>query len=155
MILAAEELEAIRQHAVEEYPREACGVLMARDGERRLLRCRNAQDELHARDPGRYPRDGRTAYHIADEDRLRMVRLESEGFMPTVIYHSHVDAGAYFSATDKRQALIGEEPMYPDTTYVVVSVVGRRVEAVRAFRWDASVRDFAEVDAGVEREANP
>ena len=40
-----------------------------------------------------------------------------------VIYHSHVDAGAYFSETDRRQALVGGEPAYPGAVYVVTSVV--------------------------------
>jgi adenylyltransferase/sulfurtransferase len=145
-VLTAGELEAITRQAVEEYPRESCGVLLVRGAERTLLRCRNDQDELHARDPERYPRDARTAYHIADADRLRMVRLEREGFVTAVIYHSHVDAGAYFSPTDRRQALLDGEPMYPDTTYVVVSVVNRRAEAVAAFRWDAGAGDFVPVE---------
>ena len=29
------------------------------------------------------------------------------------IYHSHIDAGAYFSETDKRNALVNGEPAYP------------------------------------------
>jgi proteasome lid subunit RPN8/RPN11 len=146
MVLSPDEREAITRQAIEEYPHESCGVVLVRDAERRLLRCRNAQNELHARDPQRYPRDARTAYYIADADRLTMVRLEGEGFRPAVIYHSHVDAGAYFSETDRRQALLGGEPMYPDASYVVVSVVNRRVEAIGAFRWDTERRDFVPVD---------
>ncbi len=146
MILTPDELAAIERQAVAEYPSEACGVILARGGERRLLRCRNAQNELHARDPQRYPRDARTAYTIADADRLAMVRLEQEGFATVVIYHSHVDAGAYFSATDRQQAMVGDEPIYPDAVYVVVSVVDRRVRAVAGFRWDPARRDFLPVD---------
>jgi len=127
VILTRAELAAIERQAVQEYPRECCGVVLQRAGERRLLPCRNDQDALHARDPQRFPRDARTAYHIADADRLQMVRLEDEGFTPAVIYHSHIDAGAYFSPTDRRQALMNGEPMYPDTTYVVlVGVRGPR-----------------------------
>ncbi len=146
MIVTPDELAAIRAHAVEEYPHEACGVIMARDGERRLMRCRNDQNDLHARDPERFPRDARTAYHIADRDRLAMLKLEDAGFVPAVIYHSHVDVGAYFSETDARQAMIDGEPMYPDSTYIVVSVVDRRVDAVAGFRWDPRTRAFAPVD---------
>jgi proteasome lid subunit RPN8/RPN11 len=140
--LTAHELDAIQRQAVEEYPRESCGVVLARGAERRLLPCRNVQDDLHARDPARYPRDARTAYYIDPADLLRIGRLESDGFAVTVIYHSHVDTGAYFSETDRRQALVGGEPAYAAATYVVTSVVGGRVEAVAAFRWDAAARDF-------------
>lgn len=149
MVLSPDELQAIRRHAEEDYAAgEACGVIVTRGTERRLLRCRNVQDELHARDPEGHPRDARTAYYIDPQDLLRLGRLEAEGFSVTVIYHSHVDAGAYFSETDRRQALMGGEPMYPDTTYVVVSVMKGRVAEVSAYRWDAGRRDFAPVDPG-------
>jgi len=146
VILAPDELESIRRQAVEEYPHEACGVILVRAAERRLIRCRNIQNQLHTKDPVRHPRDARTAYYIDPADLLTIGRLEGDGFAVAVIYHSHVDAGAYFSETDKRQALIGGEPAYPDATYVVVSVVTRSVEAVAAFRWNAARSDFLPVD---------
>jgi [CysO sulfur-carrier protein]-S-L-cysteine hydrolase len=146
MIVTPEELESIRAQAVEEYPFESCGVILCRGAERKLLRCRNAQNELHARDPQRYPRDARTAYYIDPKDLLRIGDLERQGFGVAVIYHSHIDAGAYFSETDRRQALVGGEPAYPGTVYVVTSVSGGRVDAVAAFRWDAGRRDFVAME---------
>jgi proteasome lid subunit RPN8/RPN11 len=44
MIVTAEELEAIRRQAVEEYPRESCGVILEQGRLRRIVRCRNIQD---------------------------------------------------------------------------------------------------------------
>jgi proteasome lid subunit RPN8/RPN11 len=149
VILTPDELEAIRRQAMDEYPHESCGVIVVRDGERRLVRCKNAQDELHVKDPVRHPRDARTAYYIDPRDLLRIGRLEVEGFAVAVIYHSHVDTGAYFSETDRRQALIGGEPAYPGATYVVTSVMGGRPEAVAAFRWSSERRDFLPVDLGL------
>jgi proteasome lid subunit RPN8/RPN11 len=146
MILAPTEQDTIRAQAVEEYPFESCGVILARGGERRLLRCRNAQNELHARDPVRYPRDARTAYYIDPKDLLRIGDLERQGFDVAVIYHSHVDAGAYFSETDRRQAVVGGEPAYPGAVYVVTSVVRGVVDAVAAFRWDPDCRDFVPME---------
>ncbi len=61
------------------------------------------------------------------------------------IYHSHIDAGAYFSETDKRNALIGSEPAYPDAVYVVLSVLERRIDGAGAFAWDAERRDFVPI----------
>lgn len=153
MILTPKELDAIKRHAVEEYPRESCGVVLARAGLRRLLRCRNIQDALHAKDPKRYPRDARTAYFIDPSDLLLIGRLESEGLAVAVIYHSHVDAqdrgggtGAYFSETDRQQAMLGGQPMYPKAAYVVTSVVGGHAEAVAAFRWSAKDNDFQRLE---------
>ena len=146
MILAPTEQDTIRAQAVEEYPFESCGVILARGSERRLLRCRNAQNELHARDPVRHPRDARTAYYIDPKDLLRIGDLERQGFDVAVIYHSHIDAGAYFSETDRRQAVVGGEPAYPGAVYVVTSVVRGVVDAVAAFRWDPDSRDFVPME---------
>ena len=108
--------------------------------------CRNMQDELHAKDPARHPRDARTAYYIDPADLIAIGRREVQGFRVLTIYHSHIDTGAYFSPTDKRNALVNGEPAYPDATYVVLSVVeGRMVEAA-AFRWDPGAADFVAFD---------
>jgi proteasome lid subunit RPN8/RPN11 len=158
VIVTPEELAAIRRQAIEEYPSESCGVVLARGVERRLLRCRNIQDELHRLDPRRHPRDSRTAYHVHPDDWKTIDALDRQGFAVAVIYHSHIDAGAYFSETDRRMALLGQdprthEPLYPEAAYVVTSVVGGagepRVDAVAAFRWDGQARDFvaASMDA--------
>lgn len=145
MIVTAEELETIREHAARDYPRESCGIILTRGAERRLMACRNVQDELHARDPERHSRDARTAYYIDPSDLLRIGRLEAEGFGVSVIYHSHVDAGAYFSETDKRNALLGGEPSYPGVVYLVTSVMQGELDATAAFQWDEGRRDFVPV----------
>jgi proteasome lid subunit RPN8/RPN11 len=146
MVLTAAELETIRAQAVQEYPFESCGVVLRRGDERRLLRCRNTQNELHARDPARHPRDARTAYYIDPKDLLRIGDLEHQGFGVAVIYHSHIDAGAYFSETDRRQALVAGEPAYPGAVYVVTSVVRGAVDAVAAFQWDPTRHDFVAME---------
>lgn len=138
----------MRRQAVEEYPSECCGVVMIRDRDRRLVRCRNIQDELHALDPVRHPRNASTAFNIGKDDHDRIATLQAEGFELAVIYHSHVDVGAYFSETDKRMAMMGQDPrdhdpLYPEVTHVVMAVTRDRVDQVNAFRWDPAARDFS------------
>jgi proteasome lid subunit RPN8/RPN11 len=145
MIFTPEELAQIRAQAEAQYPAECCGVLLVRaaaPADRVLLPCRNIQDELHAKDPERHPRDSRTAYFIDPKDLLAIGRREGQGYSVAVIYHSHIDAGAYFSATDKRNALIDGEPAYPEAVYVVVSVVEGKVVDAQAFVWASATRDF-------------
>lgn len=146
MIATPEELSQIRAQALAEYPAESCGVIVTRRDERRLIACRNVQNELHAREPERHPRDARTAYYIDPQDLRRIADMEGEGFTMAVIYHSHIDAGAYFSETDRRNAMMGDEPIYPHITYIVISVVAGRVDAIAAFRWDPARRDFTPVE---------
>jgi proteasome lid subunit RPN8/RPN11 len=146
VLLTEEELAAIRKQAEAEYPAECCGVVLVRaPAERRVFPCRNVQDRKHAEDPERFPRTSRTAYFMDPDDIRAFNRLEVEGLRLHVIYHSHIDAGAYFSETDKRNALMNGEPSYPGAVYVVMAVQGGRVGDVRAFRWNADVRDFGEV----------
>ena len=68
-----------------------------------------------------------------------------------MIYHSHIDAGAYFSETDRRNALIDGQPAYPEATYVVVAVDGGpRAETRGLFSAGA-----ARVRRGPARSATP
>jgi proteasome lid subunit RPN8/RPN11 len=152
VILTEAELATIHERAEAEYPAECCGVVLVRNDPapaRRVLPCRNIQDAEHARDPERFPRDARTAYYMDPDDIMAFSRLESQGYRLHVIYHSHIDAGAYFSETDRRQALVDGQPTYPDATYVVVAVDHGRAGDARAFRWDAARGDFGEVPLSV------
>ena len=145
MTLTREELAVIHRQAEAEYPAECCGVVLIRDGDSTLrgaFPCRNIQDRKHAEDPVRFPREARHAYYMDPQDILAFSRREAQGWRLHVIYHSHVDVGAYFSETDKQNALAGNEPTYPDVTYVVVAVRQGRAQEANAFRWDAQARDF-------------
>ena len=155
-ILTAAELASIHAQARAEYPAESCGVVLVRagaGGERRLLACRNIQDELHEKDPARFPRTARTAYYIAHEQLLEIGRREAEGFEVRVIYHSHVDAGGYFSETDRRNAMVDGTPAYPTATYVVVGVTAGRVMETRAHRYSPEDGEFVEVPLVVDGRA--
>jgi proteasome lid subunit RPN8/RPN11 len=149
--LTPAELAKVRDQAEREYPAECCGMVLvhAESGERLLVPCRNVQDALHAKDPALYPRTSRTAYSVDQNQLLAILRREEEGYRIATIYHSHIDAGAYFSETDKEQALWDDQPRYPDVVYVVVSVEGGRMVDAAAFVWDPAQREFAKqaVDA--------
>lgn len=147
IIVTPAELDEIRAQGEREYPNECCGVILARGGDRRLIRFTNLQDEMHGRDPNTYPRTSRNAYFVGKPDQDRMYALLGQGFDLAVIYHSHPDVDAYFSPTDILQAAPPpiHEAMWPTTTYVVVSVrKGRAVESA-AFRWNPVDRHFDEL----------
>jgi proteasome lid subunit RPN8/RPN11 len=159
MIVSADELRQICGQAEAEYPNECCGVIMTRGDERRVVPFRNAQDEMHRIDPERFPRTARKAYYVGLEDHKRMDTLVAAGFATSIIYHSHPDAGAYFSATDREQAAptprgLGvprapgpgakREPLWPGVSYLVVSVVSGQAKEFALFQWDPAAADFAE-----------
>jgi len=142
-----ESLSAIEAHARESYPDECCGVVIDRaGGDQIVVRLRNVQDDMHAKDPLRYPRTARTAYTPHAGDFKRAVDAwEAPGSKLVAFYHSHPDHDAYFSDEDVRQATPFGEPSYPDAVQIVVSVYDRKVEDVKAYRWSQQTAMFAEV----------
>jgi proteasome lid subunit RPN8/RPN11 len=126
------------EHAIREYPNECCGLLI-RDasGMVEVAPIRNIQDEMHARDPARYPRTARTAYsgHPADL-KGAIERAERPGCALIAFYHSHPDHAAYFSEEDVAQATPFGEPSYPDAVQIVLSVYDRQVRDVKGFAWN-------------------
>ena len=126
-------------HAAEGYPEEVCGLLLGpRDGVAvdEARSCQNVQNQLHAEDPKAFPRNARTAYNLGAEDLFFVARSLRGSHPVKIIYHSHVDVGAYFSDEDRRAALAGgDEPAYP-VDYLVVEVRRDGVCGARLFGWD-------------------
>lgn len=120
-------LDAIEAHAREGYPSESCGFVSGPADDPALLdaavREVNEADKYHALDPERFPRTSRTYFKI---NELRAARAfeagEREGRPIKVIYHSHCDAGAYFSAEDAATFASQGQLMWP-CAFLVVSVV--------------------------------
>ncbi len=146
------DLEKIYTQAREEYPDECCGILTAVDVDSpsQVHRCRNIQNELHAKDPEQYPREARIAYFIDPQELFQVVSgAQKAGGVVTGFYHSHIDCDAYFSDEDKERAMAWDEPAYPDAVYVVVAVYGDGVRVTRAFGWDEERREFIGVELDI------
>lgn len=134
------------QHALEDYPKECCGVMLGpvqRPLITRLIPCRNVQDDYHVQDPKTFPRTSRNAYWISPEDLLRLQRqMREQRETIKVIYHSHPDAPAYFSEEDKRLAFADGAPVYPEAKYLIISVSGGAPREAAIFAWNETRRDF-------------
>ena len=134
-------LDAIYAHARDGYPHEVCGFIVGDDEARR---CENRQNALHAEDPVAFPRDATTAYNIGAKDLFFLDRSQKSDRPVRVIYHSHIDVGAYFSAEDERAAVSDGELLYP-VDYLVVDVRKDGVRGAKLFRF--SDGKFVEIDA--------
>jgi proteasome lid subunit RPN8/RPN11 len=124
-------------HARETLPEECCGLLVGPGPGRfeEIHRCRNDMTLLHQRDRASYPRDGTRAFHMSEIDYARIQQYaEERGGRVTGVYHSHVEAGAYFSEMDQQFVL---QPLFPfpDAEHFVLAVADRKVREVAAFRW--------------------
>jgi adenylyltransferase/sulfurtransferase len=147
LTLDGETLDAVLAHARETAPDECCGAILARAGRLETWRFTNVQNELHRRDPAANPRTAATAYALGvrDVERVDAARAgDARVGRLLAIYHSHTKVGAYFSGEDRARAMFGDEPLYPEIAWLVVSDSRQPGEA-RAFRWDDAGRDFVEV----------
>ena len=146
-IVSAGALGEIYAHARRDYPDECCGMIF---GPReaavadRAVACANIQNRLHAEDPVRFERDARTAYNFDAPDLFKLQR-SFRGDQPVkVVYHSHVEVGAYFSKTDEAAALFDGEPSFP-VEYLVIDVKTDGARGAVQFAWDPGARAFVEV----------
>ena len=104
-------------HALEDAPNECCGIIAGQDGRAvKLFRAQNSEAS-----PYRYNVDPKELFRIHRE-------CDENGWEFIVIYHSHTASEAYPSATDVRLAF------WPETHYVLVSLMNRENPVVRAFR---------------------
>ncbi len=141
----------MRAHACDTYPNECCGAVVERGGREEVTRIANVQDDQHRADPEKFPRTARTAYFMEPAQLLRVLReVDDNTVRLRAFYHSHPDHDAYFSDEDKRQALMFDEPSYPDAAWIVLSVRDRIVRTAKAFGWDPQQRDFVEIELVIQ-----
>jgi proteasome lid subunit RPN8/RPN11 len=112
----------------------------------------NRANKLHALDPETYPRTGRMYFDIDPMKFDREMKTRAQGGAPAkILYHSHLDVGAYFSETDATAATMGgDAPAYP-LAYLVTSVRKPAqengepvVDDAKLFIWDAASKKFVE-----------
>ncbi|MEV0828995.1 EamA family transporter [Nonomuraea rubra] len=126
------------------YPAECCGFVR-RSGVRE---CVNVIDEQQSVSD----RTATTGYVFSPADLLELSR-SFDGDDPVVlIYHSHPDAGAYFSDEDQRHAVIDGLPVYP-VDHLVIDVTAERAKGARRFRFSEAEGRY--VESGAYGEPRP
>ncbi len=140
-------LKMIFEQAEKEYPHECCGMILGsrqkKEDFSRVRPCANVYDRYHELDPANFPRTSRTAYFMDPRELLAIqkeIREKDEAIR--VIYHSHIDAGAYFSEEDQRVAASEGEPAYPGVEYLVLSVKEGKVWNTSLYHWDNQRKEF-------------
>jgi [CysO sulfur-carrier protein]-S-L-cysteine hydrolase len=128
--LTIDVIQEIYRLAIEQYPRECCGLILKKG----IRACPNIQDQLHQADPINYPRNSTTAFAFSASDSLFLSRNIDTENPVRIIYHSHPDVGAYFSNTDKANALYEGRPIYP-VDHLVIDVQSHGVICAKIFRF--------------------
>lgn len=141
-------LDAIQDHAREAYPSESCGFVSGPNSEPALLdhaaREENEADKYHKLDPETFPRTSATYFKINELRAARAFdRGDAEGQPIKVIYHSHCDAGAYFSQEDAATFAAEGQLMWP-CAFIVVSVMEGEVRDTKLWVHVPGTEDFRE-----------
>ncbi len=145
---------------------EACGLLVGPADQPsvcdEVVPLVNLANRMHELDSASYPRDGRTSFLFREQELDDRWLAGAELGRPVkVLYHSHLDSAANFSAMDAallsrgsfagRRPALGAGPKYP-LTFLVVSVFGTSgVPVVRelcAYAWKG--RAFAAAPFGTD-----
>ena len=128
--ITAAGLREIYRLAITQYPNECCGLILQQG----IRPCPNIQNQLHQADPLNYPRTATSAFTFAAIDALFLSRNINSDNPVKIIYHSHPDVGAYFSHTDKINALYEGQPIYP-VDHLVIDVQSNNVICAKIFRF--------------------
>ncbi|QQR88970.1 MAG: Mov34/MPN/PAD-1 family protein [Myxococcales bacterium] len=147
-------LDEIEAHALECYPSESCGFLVGPVDEPLLIdasvREENEADKYHKLDPVTFPRTSKMYFKI---NELRATRAfeqgEKSGRPIKAIYHSHCDAGAYFSEEDAATFASDNQLMWP-CAFVVVSVQAGKIADRKLWVHQEGSNDFVESSLKVQ-----
>jgi proteasome lid subunit RPN8/RPN11 len=159
LVVGRSVLDLVDREARAAYERdeESCGFLIGPTADARridgIVPMVNRANMLHRLDPEQYPRTGRTYFDVDSMKFESAIARQAAEHRPVkVLYHSHLDVGAYFSATDAEVAKMGQgEPPW-DLAYLVTSVREGAVDDRKLFVWNAAAGTFdespLEVDEG-------
>ena len=129
---------------------ECCGLVAGPSADAfradTVLAFENRANKLHQIDPETFTRTGREYFDMHPMKFARAVEEGAKGGAPVkVLYHSHLDCGAYFSETDAAAATGNSSaPLYP-LAYLVVSVrAGGLIDDRKLFVWHPATSTFVE-----------
>lgn len=153
LTISAAVLADIEAHALESYPNECCGFVSGPASEAGVLdasvREVNEADKFHKLDPVTFPRTARTYFKI---NELRAAKAfdagDASGRPIKVIYHSHCDAGAYFSQEDAATFASDNLLMWP-CAFLVVSVQNGALAEKKLWVHVPGTNDFRESSLSV------
>lgn len=140
-------LSSVFEQARQAFPKECCGWLTGEKGGssvHTMRPCTNQQSK--GTHPTQVARSAETAYVIDGPDLLAFNRSIDSSSPAKIIYHSHNNGRAYFSATDVEVASSpwGDGPMYP-VQQLVVGLSDSEVCEAALFAWSDDARTFVEV----------
>ena len=148
LVIRPEVLADMHDHALACYPEECCGFGMGPTDDVGLIdasvREENEANKFHKIDPETFPRTAKTYFKINELRASRTFDQAARQERPVkVIYHSHCDAGAYFSKEDASTFARNNTLMWP-VAFVVVSVLEGKVADTKVWVHKPDSNEFVE-----------
>jgi proteasome lid subunit RPN8/RPN11 len=132
--------------------REVCGFVVRIGGALAVREIENVADRYHALDPLHFPRSSRDSYLMDAKAQLQVHREVAErGGEIVAVWHSHVEVGAYFSAKDRKDAVVEGIQQVPGAQYLVFGVRAGAVTEAKLYEWING--DFLEEPVELRRAA--
>lgn len=118
MKITTNQYNIIINHAKQDFPKEACGILSGKDNKvKEVYKCKNISDN---------PID---CYFMDSKEQLKIFKeIRCKNLELLAIYHSHTHTKAYPSKRDLELAF------YPDSAYVIISLENLHRPVLKAFR---------------------
>jgi adenylyltransferase/sulfurtransferase len=132
-------LAQVYAHARAAFPAECCGYVRAGD---EVVACTNAQEA--GENPFAPDRGADSGFAIAGAELLAFARTFDSSRPALIVYHSHPNGRAYFSAVDRAAAASAAGSVYP-VQHLVVGVSAGGVTEAAVFAWSPEAHDFVEV----------
>ncbi len=128
LILSHEHLKIIIEHARNEFPYEACGVLAGVNGE--VVKVYPLPNENKSE----------VSYFASPQEQIKVFKkIRRNGWELLGIYHSHPNTAPYPSQRDIELAF------YPEAVYLIVSLKSFTQPEVRAFKLEGKKIEEVEV----------
>jgi len=148
LTISAHVLADMETHALACYPSECCGFASGPLDEPLTVdasqREDNEADKYHKLDPETFPRTSRTYFKINELRAGKAFDLGDKSGRPIkVIYHSHCDAGAYFSKEDAATFANEKQLMWP-CAFIVISVQDGKIAERKLWVHTPGTNDFHE-----------
>ena len=119
--LSRDGLKAIDGHALENFPRECCGLLLGKFGENVIEVKEVVEADNVLGSPVAFEADAELVFKT-------IKRAEKSGLELVGIYHSHPNIAAYVSARDSEMM-----KLWPGVAWLIVSAAKERVVERRAY----------------------
>jgi adenylyltransferase/sulfurtransferase len=132
-LLAQAALPAVCDHALQSYPHECCGMILASGVVRA---CVNAQEELRRIQLSAFDRGAESAFVFAAEDQFFLANSARTEDPVAIIYHSHPTGSVAFSALDVAGATWEGGPTYPQIDHLLIHCPHGKIDSAALYRLD-------------------